>query len=215
MEKQFNIQTKGEEIANFVSHCVGTLLSIAGLVVLVVTAAVKDLGAKAVVSAALYGSALVLLYTFSSLYHALTNKSAKKVFRIFDHCSIFILIFGTYIPMSLYIIGGAFGWTIFGIMAFCTVLGIVLNSINLERWDRLSQILYIVMGWMVVIMVKPLIAAIDKTEIIFLVLGGLSYTFGIIFYRNKRIKFMHFIWHIFVIAGSVLQYFSILHYYLR
>ncbi|MBO5060677.1 MAG: hemolysin III family protein [Clostridia bacterium] len=208
-------QTLGEEIANAISHGLGTGLSIAGMVVLIVTACTRGMGAIAVVSAALYGSGLILLYTFSSLYHSLTNKKAKKVFRIFDHCSIFILILSTYIPVLLVMVGGALGWTMFGISTFCTVMGIVLNSINLERWDRLSQILYLVMGWSALMIIRPLSRVLVPVELVLLITGGISYTAGIIFYRNKKWKYMHFIWHIFVLAGSVLHYFFILHYYMR
>lgn len=213
-KKVSRVQSLGEEIANAVSHGVGTALSIAAMVVLIVQAVVNGLGAIGVVSAALYGSGLILLYTNSSLYHSLTNRKAKRVFRIFDHCSIFILILSSYIPISLVVLGGALGWTVFGICTFCAILGIVLNSINLERWDKLSMILYIAMGWLVVVVIKPVLDAMDFTEILLLVLGGLSYTLGIFFYKNRR-KYMHFIWHIFVLGGSVLQYFSILHYYMR
>lgn len=208
------MQSLGEEIANAVSHGIGTALSVAAMVVLIVQAVANGLGTIAIVSAALYGAGLILLYTNSSLYHSLTNRKAKRVFRIFDHCSIFILILSTYIPIFLVILGGALGWTCFGICTFCTILGIVLNSINLERWSKPSMILYIALGWLVVLVIKPVLVAMDFTEILLLVLGGLSYTLGIFFYKNRR-KYMHFIWHLFVLGGSVLHYFSILHYYMR
>ena len=214
-EKLSRVQTLGEEIANAISHGLGTGLSIAGMVVLIVTACTHNMGALAIVSAALYGSGLILLYTFSSLYHSLTNKKAKKVFRIFDHCSIFILILSTYIPVLLVMVGGALGWTMFGISAFCTILGIVLNSINLERWDKLSQILYVLMGWSALMIIRPLYNVLSQAELLLLILGGLSYTVGIIFYRNRTWKYMHFVWHIFVLGGSVLHYFFILSYYMR
>ncbi len=214
-KKSIRKQTLGEEIANAISHGIGTGLSVAGLVVLIVTACVNSKGAAAVVSAALYGAGLVLLYTFSSLYHSLTNIKAKKVFRIFDHCSIFLLILCTYIPIFLVVIGGAFGWTMFGISTFCAVWGIVLNSINLERWDKISQILYVVMGWQAIIIIKMLYSLFSPTEFAFLLIGGASYTLGIIFYRMKNIKYMHFIWHLFVLAGSIFHYFMILSYYAR
>lgn len=213
-KKVSRVQSLGEEIANAVSHGIGTALSVAAMVVLIVQAVTNGLGAIGVVSAALYGAGLILLYTNSSLYHSLTNRKAKRVFRIFDHCSIFILILSTYIPIFLVILGGALGWTCFGICTFCTIFGIVLNSINLERWAKLSMILYIALGWLVVVVIKPVLNAMDFTEILLLVLGGLSYTLGIFFYKNRR-KYMHFIWHIFVLGGSVLHYFSILHYYMR
>lgn len=208
-------QTLGEEIANAISHGLGAGLSIAGMVILIVTAAVRHLGAKAIVSAALYGAGLILLYTSSSLYHSLTNKKAKKVFRVLDHCTIFTLILSSYIPILLFVIGGAVGWTWFGICTACTVLGIVLNAIDLERWKKISMILYVVIGWSAIAVMKPLIAAINIREIVFLVTGGIAYTLGIIFYKNKTVKYMHFIWHIFVLLGSVLHYFFFLSYYLR
>lgn len=214
-KKNSKAQSLGEEIANAVSHGVGTLLSIAGMVVLIVTACSKGMGATAVVSAVLYGVGLILLYTSSSLYHSLTNKTAKKVFRIFDHCTIFLLILSSYIPIFLVVIKGALGWTMFGISIFCTVLGIVFNSVNLEKWDRASQVLYLVMGWQALMIVRPILRAFDTAELVFMVLGGLAYTFGIVFYRNHKWKYMHFIWHIFVLAGSVLHYFMILHFYMR
>lgn len=214
-EKFSRVQSLGEEIANSISHGVGTFLSIAGMVILIVMAVKNDMGAIAVVSATLYGTGLILLYTFSSLYHSLTNQKAKKVFRIFDHCSIFLLILSSYIPITLVVIRGALGWTMFGITTFCAVLGVVLNSINLERWDKLSQVLYIVMGWSALMIIKPLYDALNLREMVFLILGGISYTAGIVFYKNKKLKYMHFIWHIFVLAGSVLHYFLILSYYTR
>lgn len=204
------IQSIGEEIANSVSHGVGALLAIAGAVVAIVTAAMSGTAIK-VVSASLYGASMILLYLFSTLYHSLTNKSAKKVFRVFDHCSIFILIMGSYIPICLVLIGGALGWTLFGINAFCTVLGIVFNSINLERWSKPSVVLYVIMGWSVLIGAKSVISSVDAIGIALLVGGGVAYTAGIIFYKARK-KYMHFVWHIFVLAGTVLHYFFMLFY---
>ncbi len=132
-------QTLGEEIANAISHGVGALLAIAGTVVAIVTAAINST-AIGVVSACLYGASLILLYLFSTLYHSLTHVGAKRVFRIFDHCSIFVLILGSYIPICLTLIGGALGWVLFGVNAFCTVLGVVFNSINLDRWSKASVV---------------------------------------------------------------------------
>lgn len=204
------MQTIGEEIANAVSHGVGELLAIAGAVVAIVMAAIHGT-AITVVSASLYGASMILLYLFSTLYHSLTNRSAKRVFRVFDHCSIFILIMGSYIPICLVLIGGALGWTLFGINAFCTVLGIVFNSINLERWSKPSMVLYVIMGWSVLIGAKSVISAVDAAGIALLVGGGAAYTAGIIFYKARK-KYMHFVWHIFVLAGTVLHYFFMLFY---
>lgn len=214
-ETILRVQSIGEEIANAISHGVGTFLSIAGMVILIVMAVKNEMGAIAVVSAVLYGTGLILLYTFSSLYHSLTNKKAKRVFRIFDHCSIFLLILSSYIPLLLVVVGGALGWTMFGISTACAIVGIVLNSINLDRWDKLSMVLYIIMGWSAIMIIKPLYDILIAREMLLLLLGGIAYTAGIIFYKNKKLKYMHFIWHIFVLSGSVLHYFMFLSYYMR
>lgn len=209
--KVYNTQSLGEEIANAVSHGVGSLLAIAATVIVIVFAAVKS-DAMSVVAVSLYGSSLIILYTFSSLYHSLTNFTAKRVFQIFDHCSIFILILGTYTPICLNLLRGAQGWTLFGINAFCTVVGIVLNSINLDRWHKLSLVLYVIMGWSVVASMKTVISLTPKNGLIFLFSGGIAYTVGIVFYKLKNVKYMHFVWHLFVLAGSILHYFFILFY---
>lgn len=209
--KKFNSQSLGEEIANAVSHGVGTLLAIAATVVLIVRAC-KYSTPIGVVSASLYGATMILLYCFSTLYHSLTNRKAKKVFQIFDHCSIFLLILGTYIPVSLTMLGGAKGWLLFGIIALLTVLGIVFNSIDLVRWHKVSVWLYIIMGWTVVAFGPSVLGAIPKGGLPWLVGGGVLYTFGVIFYILKKPKFMHFIWHLFVLGGTILHYFFILFY---
>ena len=209
--KKTRIQTLGEEIANATSHGVGTLLAIAACVIVIVRAAFRST-AIGVVSASIYGASLVLLYAFSSLYHSLTNKKAKYVFRVFDHCSIFFLILGTYTPICLTMIKGGMGWTLFGINTFCTVLGIVFNSINLNRFAKPSLILYVLMGWSVVISMKRVLEVVPRTGMIFLAIGGLFYTIGIIFYKLKNVKYMHFIWHLFVLGGSIMHYFFVLFY---
>lgn len=207
-------QSMGEEIANAVTHGVGTLLSIAGAVVAIVYAA-RFGDAYSVVSACLYGSGLILLYLFSTLYHSLTNKKAKNVFRIFDHCSIFLLILCSYIPVCLSLMRGALGWILFGINAFCTVVGIVLNSINLERFKKLSMVLYIIMGWSALFVCMPIIEKVPVAGIVLLVGGGLAYTLGVIFYKLPKYKYMHSVWHLFVLGGSILQYFFMLFYTLK
>lgn len=206
-------QTIGEEIANAVSHGTGAALAAAGTVILIIKACVLS-SPVSVVSASLYGAALIILYTFSTLYHSITNNTAKRVLRIFDHCSIFLLILGSYIPISLCLIQGAFGWTLFGINTACAVLGIALNSINLEKWKKLSMVLYVIMGWSVLMSVKTVISALEPRGLLLLVLGGALYTLGIIFYKNKNTKYMHFVWHIFVLGGSVTHFFCILNYVL-
>lgn len=209
--KKFNSQSLGEEIANAVSHGIGTLLAIAATAVLIVRTCVygKPIG---IVSASLYGATMILLYCFSTLYHSLTNRKAKKVFQIFDHCSIFLLILGTYIPISLTMVGGFTGWLLFGIIAFLTVLGIVFNSIDLVRWHKISVVLYVLMGWTIVMFGKSVLGAIPKGGLAWLVGGGVLYTVGVIFYALKKRKYMHFIWHLFVLGGTIFHYFFIFFY---
>lgn len=204
-------QSLGEEIANAVSHGAGVLLAAAGTVILIIKARAASSTMPAV-SAALYGASLIILYTFSALYHSITNGTGKRVLRIFDHCSIFLLILGSYIPISLCLIRGAFGWTLFGINTACAVIGIVLTSIDLERWKKLLMALYIIMGWSIVLSAGSVVSAMEPRGLLLLLLGGIMYTLGIIFYKNKTTKYMHFVWHIFVLGGSVAHFFCILNY---
>lgn len=200
--------TLGEEIFNSISHGVGSGLSIAGCVILIVFAAIYS-DAWGVVSASIYGASLIILYTMSTLYHAITNVTAKKVFRIMDHNTIFFLIAGTYTPYTLVTLRGAFGWVLFGIVWGFAILGIVLTSINLEKFRKFSTICYFAMGWVVVIAIKPMVEKLNTFSLLFLFIGGLCYTIGAIFYALKKYKYMHSVWHIFVIAGSIFHYFSI------
>ena len=201
--------TLGEEIFNSVSHCVGAGLSIAGTVVLIITSVIHS-NAWGVVSSCIYGASLIILYTMSTLYHSFTNKKAKAFFRIMDHNTIFLLIAGTYTPITLYFLGGVTGWILFGIVWGAAIFGIVMNSINLEKARIPSIFCYVAMGWVIVFAIKPLILAMPKISLIFLVGGGIFYTLGIIFYAIKKIKYFHSVWHLFTILGSVLHYFSIL-----
>lgn len=200
--------TLGEEIFGAVTHGVGGLLSIAGTVVLIVFCAIYG-GAWEVVSASVYGASLIILYTMSTLYHAITNKKAKAFFRIMDHNTIFFLIAGTYTPYTLVSLRGALGWVLFGIVWGAAALGIVLNSVNLEKYRKVSVIAYLAMGWVVLIAIKPLAESISTLSLVFLISGGVLYSLGIIFYKAKKIPYFHAIWHLFVIAGSVAHYFSV------
>ena len=203
------LYTLGEEIFNSVSHGVGTLLEIGGMVVLIVFSAIYA-DAWAVVSASIYGATLTILYAMSTLYHSLTNNKAKKFFRIMDHNSIFLLIAGTYTPFTLVALRGGLGWTLFGIVWGATVLGVIFNSINLEKYKKISLVCYIAMGWVIIMAIKPMIAALPIVSLIFLVLGGICYTGGVVFYAIKKIRYFHSVWHLFVLAGSILHYFSVL-----
>ena len=205
--------TLGEELINSISHGIGAGLSITALVLCVVRAAVHG-NTWGVDSSCIYGSSLIMLYCMSTLYHAITNKTARKVFRVFDHTSIFFLIAGTYTPITLVTLNGPMGWTMFGIVWAAAVLGIVLNSINIEKFKKFSMICYIGMGWAVIIGIKSVIEQLPREGFIFLLLGGIMYTLGIIFYALKKYKYMHCIWHLFVLAGSILHFFCIYGYVL-
>lgn len=206
-KKSRRCQTMGEEIANSVSHGVGALLALVGAVVLISGSMTTGSG-KVVASLAAYGVSLVLLYTASAVYHAVKNERLKTWLRVMDHCSIFVLILGTYIPMSLLVIGGKTGWLLFLTNTTLAVIGITLTTIDLKRFDQFNLVLYALMGWLVVIAMKTVVAAMTPLETALLAGGGVAYTVGIIFYRSKR-RYMHFVWHLFVLAGSVLQYMSI------
>lgn len=200
--------TLGEEIFNSVSHGVGGGLSIAGTVVLIVLAAIHS-DAWGVVSSAIFGASLIILYTMSTLYHAITNPRAKAFFRIMDHNTIFFLIAGTYTPITLVPLRGALGWVLFGIVWGAAVLGIVFNSIDLEKFRKPSVVCYIAMGWVIVIAIKPMLQKVNPLSLWFLLIGGLFYTVGVIFYVKKKKKYFHSIWHLFTIAGSVFHYFAV------
>lgn len=199
----------GEEIFSSVTHGVGGLLAVAGTVVLIVYSAIYS-DARAVVSSSIYGASLIILYTMSTLYHSITNIRAKKFFRIMDHNTIFFLIAGTYTPLTIAVLRGWLGWLLFGVVWGAAAVGIVLNSIDLERFAKPSIICYIAMGWVIVFAFQPLAQAVSAASLALLIIGGVCYTVGIIFYAIKRIKYFHSIWHIFTLAGSVLHYFAIL-----
>lgn len=201
--------TLGEEIFNAVSHGTGSLLAIAGTVVLIVLCAVYS-NAWSVVSSCIYGASLIILYTMSTLYHAITNEKAKKFFRIMDHNTIFFLIAGTYTPYTLVTLRGTLGWVLFIIVWSSAAIGIVLNSIDLEKFRKPSVVCYILMGWVIIIAIKPMMHSLPTISLVFLLLGGVLYTVGIIFYSLKRVKWFHSVWHLFTVAGSIFHYFSVL-----
>lgn len=208
------IYTLGEEIFNSVSHGVGALLSAAALVLLIIFALVYSDGCG-LAGAIVYGVSLIVLYTMSMVYHIVQNERGKKILRVFDHCSIFLLIAGTYTPYLLGPLRGKIGWTVFGIIWGVTVIGIILNAISLERFKVLSLVCYVLMGWGIILSIKPLAQNVDPAGIILLVAGGLIYTIGVVFYVLKKYRYMHSVWHLFVLAGSICHYFSILFYVLK
>ena len=213
-EKKYSIAVPkyslSEELISAISHGIGAALSVAALVLTIVLSAIHH-NPIAVVSSVIYGTMLIILYTMSTLYHSFKPTcKAKKVFRVFDHCSIFLLIFGSYTPFALVAMNGALGWTIFGIILGATIIGVTLNAINLEKFKIPSMICYLSMGWMILFAFKSLCNCVDKNGILLLLIGGIIYTIGaIIFGLGKKIKYMHSIWHFFVLGGSILQFFSI------
>ena len=208
-EKIRRPQTAGEEIANTVSHGVGAVLAAAGAVPLLVKAAMDS--GQAVVGMALYAASLLGLYAASSVYHGVRNPALKKRLRVLDHCSIFLLILGTYIPMALLVLGGSLGWTLIGINTALAVVGIVLDLIDLERFSKVTLVLYAAMGWLILPAIGRVVTVLPPAGVALLAGGGVAYTVGILFYKSKR-HYMHFVWHLFVLAGSALQYFCVLLY---
>lgn len=171
-------------------------MSIAGTVVLLVFSVIYG-NALTVVSSAIYGASLIILYTMSTLYHSFTNERVKHFFQIMDHNTIFLLIAGTYTPITLYILGGVIGWILFSVVWVASIIGITLNSINMEKAKIPSLICYIATGWVIIFAIKPLIAKVPFISALFLVLGGVIYTVGVVFYVIKKVKYFHPIWHIF------------------
>lgn len=205
-------QSTGEEIANAISHGITALCAIGGLVVLIVLGVQSD-RPWSLFSAIFYGLSLVGLYTFSTLYHSLTHKTAKRVFNILDHCGIFLLIAGTYTPVLLISIGGVTGWVFFGIQWLMAVGGIILKVFFTGKYNTLSTILYAVMGWIIVFKIDVVKAALPEPAFWLLAAGGFAYTIGIVFYIiDTRMKFSHFIWHLFVMIGTVLHYIMMVKY---
>lgn len=204
----------GEEIFSSVTHGIGALMGVAALVLTVVFAA-KAHNVYGVVSGALYGATLIILFTMSTLYHAIAARGAKKVFRVMDHCSIYLLIAGTYTPIALCSVREHGGWVLFGVIWGVAALGIVLNAINMEKFKNISLISYIVLGWAAVAMWGTMRAAIAPEGIALLLAGGIVYMLGVVFYCLKNVAYMHSIWHIFVLAGSILHFFAILLYVVR
>lgn len=205
------LYTGGEEVFNAVTHGVGALLSIAALVILVVFSVLPFNGVKLAASI-VYGVTLILLFSASTLYHAITHPTAKAVLRVLDHASIFLLIAGTYTPVTLVTFADATGIALFTIVWTAAIIGVILNALSIERFKVFSMICYIAMGWVVIFAISPLVKALPVAGIALLVAGGLCYTLGLIFYRLKHIRYMHGVWHLFVLAGAVLHFLCILLY---
>lgn len=203
--------SKAEEIMNAVTHGIGIALSIAGLVILVVFAALYG-DAWKVVASAIYGASMIVLYTASTLYHSFSKTKAAKKLNMFDHISIYYLIAGSYTPFMLVNLRGAWGWSIFGVIWACAITGTILKIIYGNNFRKVSTIIYLAMGWMILIAVYPFVKNVELGGVILLAAGGLAYSFGVIFYKWKSLPFNHAIWHLFVLAGTILQFFAVLFY---
>jgi hemolysin III len=204
-------QSLGEEIANSVSHGLGLLAALAAIPLLLLRAIHRGEAAE-IVGAVVFASTVVLLYLTSTLYHALARNRAKRLFRILDHGAIYLLIAGTYTPFTLGVLRGAWGWTLLGLVWGLAVLGVVLKSVGGIRLPRLSTGLYLGMGWLVLVAIRPLWLRLPTEGLLWLVAGGLAYTVGVPFFAAERVRYSHFVWHLFVLAGTACHFVAVLRY---
>jgi len=200
-----------EEIWHAITHGVGLILSVAGLTILVAYSVLQG-SVLSVVSSAIYGTTLIVMYGASTLYHAISHIKIKKFFQQLDHAAIYLLIAGTYTPITLISLGDTLGWSIFGIVWGTAFLGVFLKFACPGRFEKLSLTLYLIMGWIIVIAAEPVLENIESGGLWLMLLGGLSYTFGVIFYVWDKLPFNHAIWHLFVLAGSTFHFFMVLIY---
>jgi len=202
--------TRREEVANAITHGIGVGLSIAALVLLIVFAAIKGT-AFHVVSFTIYGTTMLLLYTASTLVHSFQEGKAKRVFEVLDHSCIYVFIAGTYTPILLHIVQGTLGWTLFGIVWGISIIGVVFKSFFVSKYLFTSTLIYILMGWIIVFAWKPLVEGLAIEGVWLLVIGGLLYTVGTIFYVWRSFPYHHAVWHLFVLGGSIFHFFAILY----
>ena len=206
------LQTPGEELANSLSHGLGAVAAIVAVPVLVMAAVARG-DAAAVVGASVFAGAMVLLYGVSTIYHALPRTRAKSVFQLLDHIAIYLLIAGTYTPFTLGVLRGAWGWTLLGLVWGLALAGICLKAFAGIRFEVLSVLLYLVMGWLCLIAVEPMLTLIPTGGLAWLLAGGLAYTVGVIFYAlDHKVRYSHFVWHLFVVTGTACHFVAVLHY---
>lgn len=198
-----------EELANTLTHGVGAFIAMVGLVILVVIATYQG-GVKHVVSFSIFGGMMVVLYSISTLYHGTRKERLKKVFRMLDHMSIYLFIAASYTPFCLLLLKGPFQWAALGMVWTCAILGVVMKGFHTGKKEVLSTILYIAMGWISIVVIKPLFNLLSVEGFVLLMGGGLLYTLGTIFYLKENMKYNHTVWHLFVLGGSTLHYFSVL-----
>ncbi len=206
-----HVETFGEEVANSVSHGIGALLSLSALVLMVTFASFQHSAWK-VSSCAIFGVALILMYSASSIYHALRQPQVKQLFKILDHASIYLLIAGSYTPFTLVTLRGVWGWVLFGVIWGLAIVGVLGKVFYRNKGEVLSTLIYLAMGWLVIVAIVPLLHALPWGGIYWLVLGGLCYTLGVIFFFLEEMPFNHMVWHLFVLAGSMAHVFAVMFY---
>ena len=205
--------SKREEIANAITHGIGAILSIAMLVLLIVFASLEG-NPWHIVSVTIYGATMLLLYVSSTLVHSFPPGKAKDLFEIFDHSSIYLFIAGTYTPIMLVPLRGTLGWTLFGVVWGMAILGILFKVFFVKRFVVLSTVFYVLMGWLIILAWGPLTAEVPAAGITYLVVGGVMYSIGAIFYVWRSFTYHHMVWHLFVLGGSILHFFTIFFYIL-
>lgn len=201
-------QSLGEEIANSVSHGVGLVAALAATPFLIAHAA-RSGSAAFIVGASVFSATMVLLYLASTLYHALPRGKAKRVFQVIEHSAIFLLIAGTYTPFTLGVLRGAWGWTLFALVWGLAAIGVLMRVVGGVRHPAFPLILYLAMGWLIVVAIRPLWLRLPPSGLVWLLLGGVAYTAGVAFYAAKRLRYAHFIWHLFVLAGTTCHFIAV------
>ncbi|KGP71449.1 PAQR family membrane homeostasis protein TrhA [Pontibacillus yanchengensis] len=205
--------TKKEEVANAITHGIGVLLSIAALVILVVNASMNG-GLWDIISVSIYGASMIFLYLSSTLVHAMPPGKWKDRFEVFDHAAIYLFIAGTYTPILLLLLGGTLGWTLFGVVWGIAIGGVFFKMFFVKRFVVLSTVFYLLMGWIIVFAWNPLVAKFAFGGLVLLIIGGVLYSLGTIFYVWRSFTFHHAVWHIFVMAGTIVHFFAIFIYIL-
>jgi hemolysin III len=200
-----------EEAANSISHGLGLVLAIAAVPILVIEAK-RGGNVPFIVGVCVFGATMVLLYLASTLYHSLTHEAGKSLCRLFDHTAIFLLIAGTYTPFSLGVLRGPWGWSLLAIIWVLAILGITLKIRVRTRFSRITIVLYVIMGWLAIVAIKPILLLVPVPGILLIFAGGIAYTTGLAFFAAQRLRYNHFIWHLFVIAGTACHFFAVLWY---
>lgn len=212
--KPDKLQTRAEEIGNATTHAMGALLSLVAITLLIIFASHQNDVLK-LISSIIFGCTLFLMYMSSTLYHSIREPTLKHFFRIVDHASIYLLIAGSYTPFMLVTLRGPWGWSMFTVVWSLAVAGVIFKLFYAHKFELLSTIIYLVMGWMSLIVVKPIYQSLPSGGLECIVAGGLCYTIGVIFYAWERLKYGHVLWHLFVLAGSIFHFFAVFFYVVK